>query len=159
MEEKQLNPELNPQENEKHVMTDEELEASLYDNDVVRSMSDDELQDTILADSNLNGFQKWIARMDDAQWTRVQRITGAVLGLLAALALFWDTITGKVIPEGQEPGLSMSLIVAVAIAMLVPNIIEKQGKRKTPKLRVALAAALCVALVAFVICMITGVAK
>lgn len=159
MEDKQLNPEMNPQDTEKHVMTDEELAASIYENDVVRGMSDDELQETILEDSNLNGFQKWIARMDDAQWNRAQYIAGGVLGLLAALALFWDTITGKVVPEGQEAGMSYSLIIAVLIAMVGPNIIEKQGKRKCPKLRIALAAGLGVALVAYVICMVAGIAK
>lgn len=157
MDEKQLNPELNPQDNEKHVMTDEELAASLYESDAVRNMSEDELQSVILEDSDMNAFQRFINRMGDSKWKLTQRIVGALLGVLCAVALFWDSITGAARAEGETSVFSMSLIIAVVIAMLVPNIIEKQSQRKAPQLRVALAVSLCIVLVIYVACMIAGV--
>lgn len=160
MEEKQRNPEQNPQETqpEKHIMTDEELAASIYENDA-RVLTDDELQETILEDSNLNAFQKCIARMDDRKWKLCQRIVGALLGVLCAVALFWETITGGNADAAatQESAFSYSLIIAIAIAMLIPNIIERQGQRKAPQMRVALAVSLAVVLVIYVICMVAGV--
>ena len=70
----------------------------------------------------------------------------AVLGVLASLALFWDGIfkTNK-----EQGGFSFSLIAAVVIAMLVPNIIEKQGLRKIPKVRTTMAIALMVCIVVY----------
>ena len=157
MDEKNMNPELNPQDNEKHIMTDEELAASIYESDTVRNMSDDELQAVILDDSDMNAFQKFINRMGDSKWKLTQRVVGALLGVLCAVALFWDSISGAAQAEGQESPFSMSLIIAVVIAMLVPNIIEKQSQRKAPQLRVALAVSLCIVLAIYVACMIAGV--
>lgn len=157
MDEKNMNPELNLQDNEKHVMTDEELAASVYESDTFRNMSDDELQSVILDDSDMNAFQKFINRMGDRKWKLTQRVVGAMLGVLCAVALFWDSISGATRTDGAESPFSMSLIIAVVIAMLVPNIIEKQSQRKAPQLRVALAVSLCIVLVIYVICMIAGV--
>ena len=116
----------------------EEYNASLDPDDPVSVMSDDELQESILEDSGMNGFQKWIARMDEKKWTLVQRIAGAILGVCTGLALFWNG------GSNDEGGFSYSLIAAVVIAMLIPNIIEKQGARRIPKLRMALVIALAV---------------
>ena len=115
---------------------------------VSQAMSDDELQDSLLEDSDMNGFQKFIARMDEQRWVLTQRIAGIVLGALAGLALFWDSFSGK-----EEGGFSYSLIIAVVIAMLVPNIIEKKGLRRIPKLRVALVITLSVMIVDYLIFM------
>ena len=123
MEEKQKTPEF------------EEYNASL-DPDPVSAMSDDELQESILEDSGMNGFQKWIARMDEKKWVLMQRIVGAILGVASGVALFWNG------GSDTESGFSYSLIVAIVIAMLIPNIIEKQGLRRIPKLRIALVIAL-----------------
>ena len=114
----------------------EEYNASLDPDDPVSTMSDDELQESILADSDMNSFQKWVARLDEKKWTLMQRIVGAILGVGAGLALFWNG------GSDSEQGFSWSLIIAVVIAMLVPNILEKQGQRRIPKLRVALVIAL-----------------
>ena len=114
----------------------EEYNASLDPDDPVSTMSDDELQESILEDSGMNGFQKWIARLDEKQWTLLQRIVGAILGAAAGISLFWNG------GSDSEQGFSWSLIIAVVIAMLIPNIIEKQGMRRIPKLRVALVIAL-----------------
>ena len=123
----------------------EERDAS-FDPDPETTLSEEELQDSILADSDMNAFQKFIAKMDDRTWNLAQRICGAVLGVLASLALFWDGIfkTNK-----EQGGFSFSLIAAVVIAMLVPNIIEKQGLRKIPKVRTTMAIALMVCIVVY----------
>ena len=136
MEEKQQTPEF------------EERDATLDPDPIPAAMSDDELQDSLLEDSDMNGFQKFIARMDEQRWVLTQRIAGVVLGVLAGLSLFWDSFSGK-----EEGGFSYSLIIAVVIAMLVPNIIEKQGLRRIPKLRVALVITLSAMIVAYLILM------
>ena len=136
MEEKQQTPEF------------EERDATLDPDPIPAAMSDDELQDGLLEDSDMNGFQKFIARMDEQRWVLTQRIAGVVLGVLAGLSLFWDSFSGK-----EEGGFSYSLIIAVVIAMLVPNIIEKQGLRRIPKLRVALVITLSAMIVAYLIFM------
>ncbi len=118
-----------------------ERDATL-DPDPVETMTDDELQESILEDSGMNGFQKFIARMDERRWTLAQRITGALLGLIAGVALFMDN--GK-----SEGAFSYSLIIAVVVALAVPNIIEKQGMRRAPKLRTTMVIVLAVVLVAY----------
>ena len=113
-------------------------------------MSDAQMQDSILEDSDLNGFQKWAARLSDAKWKLYQRILGVALGLGAGVALFWEAISGTAAEETQG-SFSYSLIIAVAIALLVPNIIEKQSRRKIPAARITMAVTLGVALAAYFI--------
>lgn len=131
-------------ENNQNTPEYKEYNASL-DPDPTPSMSADELQESILEDSGMNGFQKFIARMDDKKWTLVQRIVGAVLGVAAGLSLFWNS------SENSEQVFSWSMILAIVIAMIVPNILEKQGGRRVPKLRVALVIALAVMIVGYFI--------
>ena len=90
----------------------EERDAS-FEPDPEPTLSEEELQDSILADSDMTAFQRYIAKMDDRTWNLAQRICGAVLGVLASLALFWDGIfkTNK-----EHGGFSFSLIAAVVIA-------------------------------------------
>lgn len=125
----------------------EEHDAS-FDPDPVPedTLSEEELQDSILADSDMTAFQRYIAKMDDRAWNLAQRICGVVLGVLASLALFWDGIFST---NKEQGGFSFSLIAAVVIAMLVPNIIEKQGLRKIPKARTTMAIALLVCIVVY----------
>lgn len=123
----------------------EEYNASLDPDPIPSNMSADELQETILEDSGMNGFQKYIARLSEKTWTLVQRIAGAILGVAAGLALFWNG------GSDTEQGFSWSLIIAIVIAMLIPNILEKQGGRRIPKLRVALVIALGVMIVGYFI--------
>lgn len=136
MEERQQTPEY------------EEHNATLDPDPAPEAMSDSELQERILEDSGMNSFQKFCARMDDAKWALAQRVTGAILGAIAGVALFWEGLTGR-----EESGFSISLIVAVVIAMLVPNIIEKQSARRIPKLRIALVIGLAAVIVAYFIYM------
>jgi len=122
----------------------EEYNASL-DPDPIESMSADELQDSILEDSGMNSFQKYIARLNDKTWTLIQRIVGAILGVASGLALFWNG------GSDSEQGFSWSLVLAIVIAMLIPNILEKQSGRRINKLRVALVIALGVMIVGYFI--------
>lgn len=123
----------------------EEYNASLDPDPIPSNMSADELQETILEDSGMNGFQKYIARLSEKTWTLVQRIVGAILGVAAGLALFWNG------GSDTDRGMSWSLVIAIVIAMLIPNILEKQGGRRIPKLRVALVIALGVMIVGYFI--------
>ena len=142
MEENRQNPEI------------EERNATL-DEDFAPSMTEDELQESILEDSGMNAFQKYCARMDEARWTLMQRIVGALLGVAAGMSLFRDTIVrgGVEQTQQQQSFFSMPLIIAIVIAMIVPNIIEKQSLRRIPKLRIALVIGLAVVIVIYFIMM------
>ena len=121
----------------------EEYNATL-DSDMPE-MSEDELQESILEDSGMNAFQKWVARLDEKTWTLYQRIVGAILGVGSGVALFWNG------GSDNEQGFSWSLVVAIVIAMLIPNILEKQSGRRIPKLRVALVIALAIMIVGYMV--------
>ena len=122
----------------------DEYNATL-DADPVEEMSADQVQESILEDSDMNGFQKAIARMSEKTWTIVQRVVGALLGIASGVALFWNG------GSDTEGGFSYSLIVAIVIAMLIPNLIEKKGLRRIPKLRIALVIALAAMIVIYFI--------
>ena len=117
---------------EKQLNEFEERDATLEPDEEQQGMTDDELQESILEDSGMNGFQKFIARMDEKKWKLCQRITGVVLGALACTALFVDS------SESQST-FSYGLIIAIVIALIVPNILEKQGQRKLNSLRMTMA--------------------
>ena len=122
----------------------DEYNATL-DADPVEEMSADQVQESILEDSDMNGFQKAIARMSEKTWTIVQRVVGALLGIASGVALFWNG------GSDTQSGFSYSLIVAVVIAMLIPNLIEKKGLRRIPKLRIALVISLAAMIVIYFI--------
>ena len=122
----------------------DEYNATL-DADPVEEMSADQVQESILEDSDMNSFQKAIARMSEKTWTIVQRVVGALLGIASGVALFWNG------GSDSEGGFSYSLIVAVVIAMLIPNLIEKKGLRRIPKLRIALVISLAAMIVIYFI--------
>lgn len=122
----------------------DEYNATL-DADPVEEMSADQVQESILEDSDMTGFQKAIARMSEKTWTIVQRVVGALLGIASGVALFWNG------GSDTESGFSYSLIVAVVIAMLIPNLIEKKGLRRIPKLRIALVISLAAMIVIYFI--------
>ena len=136
MEENRQNPEI------------EERNATL-DDDPILSMTEDELQESILEDSGMNAFQKYCARINDARWLLMQRIAGALLGVVAGVALFWDTLVRNDTSQQQQGLFSIPLIVAIVITLIVPNIIEKQSLRRIPKLRTALVIALAAVIVIY----------
>ena len=129
----------------------EERDATL-DEDIEETLSESELQDKILEDSDMTGFQKFIARMDDAKWKLVQRVFGVFLGLGASVALFWESLpfVQQNQVEGGKKG-SWALVVAVIIALLIPNIVEKRGGRKITQARFAMVITLGIAIVGFFI--------
>ena len=131
-------------EDKQKTPTYDEYNATL-DADPVEEMSADQVQESILEDSDMNGFQKAIARMSEKTWTIVQRVVGALLGIASGVALFWNG------GSDTEGGFSYSLIVAVVIAMLIPNLLEKKGLRRIPKLRVALVISLAAMIVIYFI--------
>ena len=119
------------------------------DDDPIPSMTADELQESILEDSGMNAFQKYCARMDDKRWTLAQRIAGALLGIAAGVSLFWDTLTKSARAQQQQGFFSIPLVIAIVIAMAVPNIIEKQSLRSVPKLRIAMVFSLAAVIVIY----------
>ena len=136
MEDNRQNPEI------------EEYNATL-DDDPISSMTADELQESILEDSGMNAFQKYCARMDDKRWTLTQRIVGAVMGVVAGLALFWDTLVRTEATTQRQGIFSLPLVIAIIIAMILPNIIEKQSLRRVPALRIAMVIALAAVIVIY----------
>lgn len=133
MENKDFNTETSETEyDERNVMLDED-----------EPVSEAEIQDTILEDSDMNAFQKFVARLDDKTFLLYQRLLGVLLGILTGVALFWGEISGN------SELSNYSLIVAVCVALLLPNIIEKQAQRKITAARVVMAITLCVVLVAY----------
>lgn len=119
-----------------------EYDAS-FEPDPVETMTDDELQDTILADSNMTGFQRFIAKLDDKKWKLYQTILGIVLAAASCTALFWRN------GSDTENAFSWSLVIAVIIALVIPNIIEKKGQRRIPRARNTMAIAMGVIIVVY----------
>lgn len=134
MEDNRQNPEIE----ERNVTLDE---------DPISSMTEDELQESILEDSGMNAFQKYCARMSEARWTLLQRIVGALLGIAAGVSLFWDTLVRS--EAERQSILSIPLIIAIFIALILPNIVEKQALRSIPKLRIAMVIALALVIVIY----------
>lgn len=133
MENKDFNAGVSEKEyEERNVMLDED-----------EPISEDEIQDTILEDSDMNAFQKFVARLDDKTFVLYQRVLGILLGVLTGVALFWGEI------NGNKEISNYSLIVAVCFALLVPNIVEKQAQRKINAARITMVITLCIVLVAY----------
>ena len=109
-------------EENKNPVEYEERNATLDEEETIDQLSESELQEKILEDSDMSAFQKFVARMDDAKWKLTQRIFGVIMGLGASVALFWP---GQNV-EGSKTG-TYSLIIAVVIALLIPNIVEKRS--------------------------------
>jgi len=145
MEDRRDNPEI--EETTAPLPEYEEHNAS-FDPDPIpgEGLSEDELQDSILADSNMSSFQKFIAKLDDKKWVLYQRILGIVLGVASAVSLFWK---GGGESAEKEGAFSWGLVIAIVLAMLVPNIIEKKGMRKINKARTTLAITLGVCIVIY----------
>lgn len=129
--------------------TDYEERNATLDEDEVIVTDDDTLRDELLEESGMNSFQKYIARMDDKKWELAQWITGVILGIIAAVALFWDTISTTEAQKASGGIFSIPLVIAILVAMVVPNIIEKQGMRRANKLRIAVVAALLAGIIGY----------
>ena len=142
MDENRLNHETEARES-----YDATLEEEVVEEEVRSEMSEEELQKSLLEDSSLNSFQKKCAMVKDSVWMKIQIAAGVGMGLITAVALFWNELTNTT--EPTESMFSIPLVIALVVALAGPNIIEKQTARKIPKGRVAMAITLGVAVVAF----------
>ena len=98
----------------------------------------------------LDDLQKKVRAYPDTQWVMIQRIGGAILGLLCGYLLTFFSAFESVGFYGT--------IGAVLIALLVPNMVEKRIKRTVQKGRFMLMIALGVWLAGYMIYMLaTGV--
>ena len=82
----------------------------------------------------------------DTQWILIQRVGGAVLGLLCGYLL---TFFGQY----ESVGL-YGTIAAVLVALFVPNFVEKRVKRSVQKGRIMLMIALGVWLAGYLVYML-----
>ena len=75
-----------------------------------------------------------------------------LLGAAACISLFWKD------GSQEQSAFSWSLILAIVIAIWVPNILEKQGLRKLTKARTTMAITMAVIIVIYfiVVGMTTG---
>ncbi len=87
-------------------------------------------------------FQKKVAAIDEKRWKTYQIIGGIVLGVLSGLAL---TVFGRI-----ETIARFNLIIAVVLALLVPNLFERYAARKIPTVRIWLIITLGVLLALYV---------
>lgn len=69
-----------------------------------------------------NALYVRVYKMTEEQWKNVQRIAGIICGLLSAAFLF-------VFRSSGDSAFSANFLIAVAIALLVPRIAEKQLNR------------------------------
>lgn len=82
----------------------------------------------------LDDLQKKVRAIPDRKWLWIQRIAGALLGMLSGFLLTYF---------GNFDSTRMySTIGAVLVALLVPNLTEKRIKRSVQKGRVAMIIAL-----------------
>lgn len=75
-------------------------------------------------------FQKKLDALTPEKWKQYQILAGTVLGLFCSLSL-------GVLNRTKTFG-SYGFIIAVVLALFVPNMLEKQAGRKIPALRTAL---------------------
>ena len=82
-------------------------------------------------------FEKRIHAIPDAKWDLYQILGGAAIGLFTVFALFLG-----------GTGVSAPFLVAVVLALLLPNWLEDRGRRKLTKGRYAMIAVIAVGVVA-----------
>ena len=81
-------------------------------------------------------FEKRIAALSPSAWKKLQIAGGALLGVLSGLCM--------TVLSDYKTFSGYGLIVAVVLALLVPNLIEKKVQRSISAGRIALIAALAV---------------
>ena len=82
-------------------------------------------------------FEKRIHAIPDAKWDLYQILGGAAIGLFTVFALFLG-----------GTGVSAPFLVAVVLALLLPNWLEDRGRRKLTKGRYAMIAVIAVGVIA-----------
>ena len=72
-------------------------------------------------------FEKRVHAIPEARWTLYQILGGGAIGLFTVLALFLG-----------GTGISAPFLVAIVLALLLPNWLEDRGRRKLTKGRYAM---------------------
>ena len=85
-------------------------------------------------------FEKKIKAIPEDKWNLYQTLGGGLIGAVAAALLF-----------AGGTGLSAGFLIAVVLALLVPNGLESRGRRKLMRARVAMIIVLAIGIVAMVI--------
>ncbi len=115
-----------------------------------QNLPDQEQKPEAMPPEELDDLQTKVRNYSEQQWALIQRICGAVLGLLCGYLLTYF---------GNYESIGMyGTIAAVLIALFVPGMIEKRIKRTVQKGRIALMIGLGVWLLAYLgIMLIQGV--
>ena len=81
-------------------------------------------------------FEKRVHAIPEAKWNLYQTLGGAAVGLFTLFALF---VGGT--------GVNAMFLIAIALALLLPNILEDRGRRKLNRARLVLVIVLAVGIV------------
>ena len=81
-------------------------------------------------------FEKKVTAIPRAQWDRYQILGGTAIGVFTVAALFLG-----------GTGVSAPFLVAIALALLLPNWLEDRGRRKLTKGRYAMIIVIAVGVV------------
>lgn len=81
-------------------------------------------------------FEKKIKAIPEDKWKLYQTVGGGLLGLIEAILLF-----------AGNKGMSAGFLIAVVLALLLPNWLENKGRRKLYRARIAMIAVLGISIV------------
>jgi len=82
-------------------------------------------------------FEKKIHAIPEKQWVLYQVIGGALIGIFTVIALFFG-----------GAGLNVPFLIAIALALVGPNMLEDRGRRKLSKGRMVMVIVIAVGIVA-----------
>ena len=85
-------------------------------------------------------FEKRVKAIPEDRWNLYQTLGGAAVGVVVAVLLF----TGN-------KGVSAGFLIAVALAMLLPNWLESKGRRKLLRARIVMIIVLAIAIAGIVL--------
>ena len=85
-------------------------------------------------------FEKKVKAIPEDKWLLYQTLGGAVVGAVVAALLF-----------ASGSGLSAGFLIAVVLALLLPNWLEDKCRRKLNRARVVMIAVMAVGIVAMVL--------
>lgn len=108
---------------------------------VPRPPEDEPLEGEVVDKYN-NDFARKTNELSDEIWKRIQIIAGVVLGLGSGACLF-------LVKSAENSFIPMGFLLALFLAMAVPNIAEKQLQRKITIGRTALLITLAAVIIVF----------
>lgn len=98
-------------------------------------------------DASRGKLFNWAKTKDDKQWKTIQRIGGLIAGLAVSAAVLLSGSGSSASSEGSGSFLNWGFIAALAIAMLVPNYLEKKLGRSVAHGRIVMIIVFAIALV------------